>query len=152
MLGRPSAALADRIHADEAARVCDQQERLGDDGLAECARALEDARRELAREVPRETVEAFAVPELERIAWIDSLSAREGPGARKVLAGARDGEAKEDTDWVVVGAMGAAVESEEGDIVGDAELVKHIASDDALPPPVFIQYDHVKVRNLLAFT
>ena len=149
MLGRPSAALADRIHADEAARVCDQQERLGDDGLAECARALEDARRELAREVPRETVEAFAVPELERMAWIDSLSAREGPGARKVLAGAGDGEAEE---GVGRAGPGKVVESEEGDIVGDAELVKHVASDDTLPPPVFIQYDHAKVRNLLAFT
>ena len=118
--GKPSGEMADRLDREEKARIKEQQECLGSAGMAECERELEEAKKEHEKEIPKEILTAFPVPDVKSIAWIPVQSVQEQHGSkgRKPTAAANN-----------------------------AELARHIEKDGA-PLPFFVQYDHVKVRCL----
>lgn len=78
VLGRPSAALSSRLKDDERARVKAQKERLGGEGLAELQKKLAQAKAENDREVPREILKGFKVPNPSSIHFINTITARSG--------------------------------------------------------------------------
>lgn len=78
ILGVPSAELAKKLEADEKARVKAQKERLGEEGLKELAKKLEDAKAENDREVPSDLIERFEIPGTDSIHFISSTTARSG--------------------------------------------------------------------------
>ena len=62
VVGKPSAALATKIEADEKARVEAQRVELGEAGLKKKAEELKVAQTFNEREIPKEVLESFAVP------------------------------------------------------------------------------------------
>ncbi len=76
IIGQPSAALADKIEAEEKARVIDNVARLGEDGLAKLAKQLEDAQAANDRPIPEGLIESFPLPDVRGIDWIEVDSAR----------------------------------------------------------------------------
>lgn len=109
--------MADRLDREEKARIAAQQARLGPSGLAECERELEDAKKEHEREIPKEILTSFPVPDVKSIAWIPVQSVQEKHGAKTRVPTAAP---------------------------HNAELAKHVEKDGS-PLPFFVQYDHVKV-------
>lgn len=113
--------MADRLEQVEKARVAEQKAKLGPEGLAECERVLEEAKKEHEQEIPKEILTSFPVPSVKSISWIPVQSYQESvKGKERAPAGQQ----------------------------GNAELAKHIESDGT-PLPFFVQYDHVKVRSYL---
>lgn len=76
IVGRPSAALADKIEAEEKARVADNVARLGEEGLAKLAKKLEDAQAANDCPIPDGLIESFPLPDVRGIDWIEVESAR----------------------------------------------------------------------------
>lgn len=76
IIGRPSAALADRLEQEEKARVAATVARLGPAGLAQLAKEVEDAQAENDQPVPSEVIRQFAVPDVNGIEWIQVDSAQ----------------------------------------------------------------------------
>ncbi|KAI5480305.1 zinc metalloprotease [Pseudohyphozyma bogoriensis] len=76
IIGQPSAALSDKLKADENARVAETVKRLGSDGLAECVKKVEDAQKENDKPIPDEIIKKFKVPDVRGIDWIKVDSAR----------------------------------------------------------------------------
>lgn len=145
LVGKPSAALADKIHADETARVSDQQDRLGDEGRAACAKALADARAEHEREIPREVIEGFPVPDLERIRWLDVQSAQESTRKRKRVCYTHTvTEQDDDSEEEHREPSSQTARDTANGANGDEELARHVALDGE-PLPFFLQYDQIKV-------
>ena len=132
--------------------MSEQQAHLGEDGRATCAQALEDARREHDREIPRQIIESFPVPDLERISWIDVQSAQETkrqPAHRCCTYATSDmTEMKTTTELARAHSLQSAQGTSDG-ISGDEELAQHIASDGT-PLPFFVQYDQIKVCSSFA--
>lgn len=83
ILGKPSAKLSKKLKAEEEARVAEQKERLGEEGLKEMDKKLAQAIAENEREIPREILERFKVPDTSSIHFIDTTTARSGV-ARKM--------------------------------------------------------------------
>ena len=83
ILGKPSAKLSKKLKAEEEARVAAQKERLGEEGLKEMEKKLAQAMAENDREIPREILERFKVPDPSSIHFIDTITARSGV-ARKM--------------------------------------------------------------------
>lgn len=83
ILGKPSAKLSKNLKAEEEARVAEQKERLGERGLKEMEKKLAQAIAENEREIPREILERFRVPDTSSIHFIDTTTARSGV-ARKM--------------------------------------------------------------------
>ncbi|KAG6820112.1 hypothetical protein H0H93_005259 [Arthromyces matolae] len=115
VLGKPSAALAEKLEKDEKERIVRQVEKLGPEGLKKAEEELEAAKAEHDQPIPTELLTSFPVPDVKSIAWIPVKSLQEvgigRPSQRLVSA--------------------------------PADLKKHVTSD-GLPLPFFVQYDHVQ--------
>ena len=116
VFGKPSAALAERLEADEKTRIAAQREHLGPDGLAKRKKMLDDAKAEHAVEIPTEVLTSFPVPDVKSISWIPVKSVQQA-------------------------GQGRTGRTDQSD---NTELVKHIETDGA-ELPFFVQYDHVQV-------
>lgn len=115
--GKPSASLADKLEADEKARVAQQVERLGPDGLKQADKELKDAKAEHDKPIPSGILMAFPVPDVKSISWIQVQSVQERGKGREI----------------------------QKSLPPSADLAKFIEADGS-PLPVFVQYDHVQVR------
>ncbi|ORY16226.1 zinc metalloprotease-like protein [Clohesyomyces aquaticus] len=78
ILGKPSVALSEKQKADEVARIKEQQERLGEEGLKKLAQKLEEAKAENDKPIPEEILEKLKVPGTESIHFFDTITARSG--------------------------------------------------------------------------
>lgn len=78
ILGKPSSALSKKLKSEEKARIATQIEALGDKGLKEKEQRLAHAKAENDREIPKELLGRFKVPETKSIHFIDTITARSG--------------------------------------------------------------------------
>ncbi|KAL6716443.1 hypothetical protein ACLMJK_006010 [Lecanora helva] len=78
VIGKPSAALSDRLKANEEARVKARQKDLGEQGLMDLKRRLESAKAENDREIPEAIIKDFEIPNTESIHFIGTTTARSG--------------------------------------------------------------------------
>ncbi|KAF2733728.1 zinc metalloprotease-like protein [Polyplosphaeria fusca] len=78
ILGKPSVALSDKIKADETARVKEQQEKLGEEGMKKLAEKLDEAKAENDKPIPEEILANLKVPGTESIHFFDTVTARSG--------------------------------------------------------------------------
>ncbi|KAK7694817.1 hypothetical protein QCA50_002005 [Cerrena zonata] len=115
VIGKPSAALAERLETEEKARVAAQRESLGPDGLAKREKLLNDAKAEHDKEIPPEVLKSFPVPDVKSISWIPVQSVQQAGQGRTGRT----------------------------DQVGNQKLVQHINADGS-ELPFFVQYDHVQ--------
>ncbi|KAK8047446.1 hypothetical protein PG996_015510 [Apiospora saccharicola] len=83
VLGKPSQQLADKLKADETARIQQRKEELGADGLAEKKRLLEEAKKKNDVDIPESVLQQWPIPPSDSIPFIQSLTARSGL-ARKI--------------------------------------------------------------------
>jgi Zn-dependent M16 (insulinase) family peptidase len=86
ILGKPSKAKAEQLKADEVARLAARKEELGEEGLKALAKKLEDAKAKNDAPIPEGMIEAFPVPDVSTIHFIDTKTARSGL-ARKLGGG-----------------------------------------------------------------
>ncbi|KAI0639791.1 Metalloenzyme, LuxS/M16 peptidase-like protein [Trametes polyzona] len=84
--GRPSGEMADRLEQAEKARIAAQKAKLGPEGLAECERVLEEAKKEHETEIPKEILTSFPVPSVKSISWIPVQSFQEPAKGRAPTA------------------------------------------------------------------
>lgn len=82
IIGKPSASLSEKLKADEAKRIEDQIKELGEKGLAECAKRLEEAKAENDKEIPHSVLAKFKVPPTDSIHFVTTSSARVGPALK----------------------------------------------------------------------
>lgn len=78
ILGKPSAALSEKLKAEEAERIEEQKRLLGPDGLKRMAEKLEKAKAENDREIPSRLLGHFEVPPTESIHFVKTSTARAG--------------------------------------------------------------------------
>jgi Zn-dependent M16 (insulinase) family peptidase len=78
ILGKPSKAMAERLEADELARVAAQKEKFGLEGLKKLAEKLEVAKAKNNALIPKEILEKWPVPGVSSIHFIESTTARSG--------------------------------------------------------------------------
>lgn len=78
VLGVPSQKLSDKIKHDEEARIAAQKERLGEEGLKKLAEKLEKAKAENDKEIPKEMLAEFKIPDTESIHFVNTTTARSG--------------------------------------------------------------------------
>lgn len=78
VLGKPSHAMAKRLQEDETARTKAQAVELGEQGLADLARKLDNAQNMNDREIPPNMIQDFTVPSVDRINFITTETARAG--------------------------------------------------------------------------
>ena len=78
LLMKPSARLSAEMKEAEKERVTAQKERLGDAGMKQLAEKLEAAKAENNKEVPREMLARFQVPDPSSIHFISTTTARSG--------------------------------------------------------------------------
>jgi len=78
ILGVPSQKLSKKLKADEKARVEAQKKRLGEEGLKQLAKKLEEAKADNDKPIPKEVLASFKVPPPESIHFIESTTARSG--------------------------------------------------------------------------
>ena len=83
VIGKPSAGLPDEIESREKARIAARKEQLGLDGLKDLSARLAAAKAENDKEVPKEVLEQFEVPNISSIRFINTTTARSG-AARKM--------------------------------------------------------------------
>jgi Zn-dependent M16 (insulinase) family peptidase len=82
ILGKPSAALSEKLKSEEAARIEEQKKNLGPDGLKKAQDHLDKAMAENDREIPAQLLGKFKVPPTESIHFINTSSARIGPALK----------------------------------------------------------------------
>ncbi|KAL7267686.1 hypothetical protein RUND412_009713 [Rhizina undulata] len=78
ILARPSAKLATKIEGDEKKRTAAQIEKLGEEGLKQLQKKLDEAKAENDREIPPELLGKFEVPGVESIHFIETTTAKAG--------------------------------------------------------------------------
>ncbi|OJJ44670.1 hypothetical protein ASPZODRAFT_71496 [Penicilliopsis zonata CBS 506.65] len=78
ILGVPSIKLSEKLKEEEEARVAEQKERLGEDGLKRLAEKLERAKVENDKEIPKEMLAEFAIPGTDSIHFVETTTARSG--------------------------------------------------------------------------
>jgi len=78
ILGRPSAALSKKLKQDERDRIAAQKQRLGPEGLKDLETKLAEAKAANDREIPREILTSFKVPDTSSIHFISTTTARSG--------------------------------------------------------------------------
>ena len=120
ILGKPSASLADNLKKAEKARIENQVENLGPEGLKEAEQKLEAAREDNSKPIPTEILTSFPIPDVKSISWIPVQTVQE-PGIGR-------------------GVNPHAVST-------NGELQKHIESDGE-PLSFFVEYDHVEACTL----
>lgn len=116
IIGKPSAALAEKLETVEKARIVKQVEDLGAEGLKKAEAELEAAKAEHDKPIPTDVLTSFPLPDVKSISWIPVQSIQEAGIGRKAH---RLSESS-------------------------PELARHITSDGS-PLPFFVQYDHVEV-------
>lgn len=79
MLGKPSAGLPEKLETEEKARIAVQKKSLGEEGLAEKIKELEEAKKEHERPIPQEMLTSFPVPPVSSINWIPVKGAWNNP-------------------------------------------------------------------------
>lgn len=79
ILGKPSAALSAKLKSDEAARIEEQKQKLGPEGLRKMQEKLDEAKAENDKEIPTDLLAHFQVPSTESIHFVKTSSARSGP-------------------------------------------------------------------------
>ena len=89
VLGRPSAAMSKRLKDEEEVRVAKQKAELGEPGLKRLAEMLAAAKAGNDKEIPRQMLERFQVPDTSSIHFISTTTARSG-AARKPNTGNRN--------------------------------------------------------------
>jgi Zn-dependent M16 (insulinase) family peptidase len=77
--GKPSAQLAKEIEQNELARIEKQREKLGNKGLAEKKRKLEEAQELNDTPIPQDQIRKFKIPKISHIKFIDTLNAEYVP-------------------------------------------------------------------------
>jgi Zn-dependent M16 (insulinase) family peptidase len=82
ILGKPSAALSEKLKSDEAARIEEQKKKLGPEGLKKAQDHLDMAMAENDREIPSQLLGKFKVPPTESIHFVTTSSARIGPALK----------------------------------------------------------------------
>lgn len=85
VIGKPSASLPDKIESKEKTRIAARKEQLGIEGLEELSAKLAAAKAENEKEVPKDVLEQFEVPNISSIQFINTATARSG-AARKIGA------------------------------------------------------------------
>ena len=118
---KPSAAMAEKLEKEEKARIEAQREKLGQEGLAQAQKILDEAKKEHEKPIPTEVLTSFPVPDVKSISWVPVQSVQE-PGRAPSRAPAS------------------------GATSGNADLHRHVTSDGA-DLPFFVQYDHVQVSG-----
>lgn len=83
ILGRPSTKLAKKIEEDEKTRIANRKEELGEAGLKKLQEKLDAAKAENDREIPKEILGKFPVPDIDTIHFIKTGTAR-GALAKKL--------------------------------------------------------------------
>ncbi|KAF2259843.1 zinc metalloprotease-like protein [Lojkania enalia] len=78
ILGKPSIALSDKIKKEETERIKEQQEKLGEEGMKELAKKLEEAKAENDRPIPEDMLANLKVPGTESIHFFETTTARSG--------------------------------------------------------------------------
>jgi Zn-dependent M16 (insulinase) family peptidase len=78
LFGKPSAALNEKMKAEEVARVKAQQEKLGEEGLKKLAEKLKDAQDQNNKPIPEELIASFKVPSTDSIHFFETVPARSG--------------------------------------------------------------------------
>ena len=78
ILGKPSASLSKKIEKEEKDRVAAQIKALGEEGLKEKERKLAEAKAENSKEIPKDLLERFKVPDTKSIHFINTTTARSG--------------------------------------------------------------------------
>ncbi|KAF2198253.1 zinc metalloprotease-like protein [Delitschia confertaspora ATCC 74209] len=78
ILGKPSLALSEKIKSDEVARIEEQKKRLGEEGMKNLAKKLEEAKAENDKSIPNEIIESLKVPGTESIHFFETTTARSG--------------------------------------------------------------------------
>ena len=78
ILGKPSAALSERLKSEETARIAARKKDLGEKGLKQLQDRLAAATAENDKEIPRHLIEDFRVPSTESIHFVDTVTARSG--------------------------------------------------------------------------
>jgi Zn-dependent M16 (insulinase) family peptidase len=81
--GKPSAQLAKKIERNELARVEKQRKKLGERGLAEKKRKLEEAQELNDTPIPQDQIRKFKIPKISHIKFIDTLNAEYVPRSDK---------------------------------------------------------------------
>ncbi|KAG8934411.1 hypothetical protein FRC02_010045 [Tulasnella sp. 418] len=114
---KPSADLAAKLEREAKARIEEQKAKLGPSGLQQLAKLLEDAKKEHEKEIPKELLTSFAVPDVKSIRWIDVQSTRNDPTKN------------EPGNNAIIKTV--------------TQLDKHIANDKT-EIPFFIEFDHVQ--------
>ncbi|GAA5862491.1 hypothetical protein JCM1840_004200 [Sporobolomyces johnsonii] len=76
VVGKPSAALAEKVRDDAKAIVEANVKKYGPEGLAELAKKIEDAQAENDKPIPPEILRDFKIPDVEGIEWINVETAR----------------------------------------------------------------------------
>jgi len=75
IIGKPSAQLAKTLVQNEFERVEARREKLGEDGLTELNRALEQARHKNDKLAPQELIDTFQIPEIRDVSFIHVVHA-----------------------------------------------------------------------------
>jgi Zn-dependent M16 (insulinase) family peptidase len=75
ILGKPSAKLAKTLEQNELARIEGQKAKLGELGLQEKKRKLEEAQEENDKPIPQKVIKKFKVPNIENIKFIETVNA-----------------------------------------------------------------------------
>lgn len=78
LLGKPSIKLAEKIKTEEAARIKEQQENLGEEGLKKLEKKLEEAKAENDKPIPDEILSNLKVPGTDSIHFFKTVTARSG--------------------------------------------------------------------------
>ena len=78
ILGKPSAAMSEKLKADEEARIATRKAELGEKGLKKLEEKLAAAKAENDREIPRDILERFKTPDTSSIHFIKTTTARSG--------------------------------------------------------------------------
>src|SRR5436190_5825003 len=78
VIGAPSANMSKKLKDDESARITARKEKLGEEGLRQLAKKLEEAKAENDKEIPSDLLTKFKVPGTDSINFIDTTTARSG--------------------------------------------------------------------------
>ena len=81
--GKPSAQLAKELERNELARVQKQRKKLGEKGLEEKKRKLEEAQELNDIPIPQDQIRKFKIPKISHIKFIDTLNAEYVPRSAK---------------------------------------------------------------------
>ena len=78
VIGRPSADQSEKIESEEQARIAARKQRLGTEGLQELKAKLVAAQTLNNKEIPKEVIGRFEVPDTASITFIKTATARSG--------------------------------------------------------------------------